>query len=210
MPSIIKNKLLYWEYKYFNGLLSVLTNRIPDYKKVSRVLFVVSCTWEKADSINIWMQDNFPNAKIKYLLRDSFPGSFKEKDILLSSKAINVLSKINVVSDLRKMNFDVVVTCWSNEKGYTALKLLPLFVNARVILAFNENADCLWLVRRNFSQIFHHIFNRFPKEVRLQKACNILTIIFLLPLGLIYVIFRFLYYTMKKYFLSFFTASQKN
>lgn len=206
MLSKIKNKILYWKYKYFTGRFSVFTNRIPLYEEVERILMIVSSNWEIANKIEEWVVKNFPNAQVTYLLRDDYPDVYSEKDIVISSRIVTIFSKIKTILELRKKQIDVVVVCWSGEPGYAALKILGLLLKSKSILVFNINGDCFWVIKSNLKTIIKHLLWRIPKAhggLRIKIfLIKYLTLIILLPAGLIFVLIRVIYYTMKKKYLT--------
>jgi hypothetical protein len=210
MPLKLNNVLMYWRKKYFNGLLSLLTNRMQYDSKVRSILFAASADWKFSNKAKEWVEKKFVNANILYIIRDDYPDGYEKEAKIVSTSIISLSSKLKTVLELRKRRFDIVVVVWSGERSYGALKLLALVVAAKSILVFNENVDCFWLMRQNYHVFLNHIINRFRQKVGSASQLpiqfyffrRILSFIFLLPLGMLYVITRVLYYSIKRICLS--------
>jgi ADP-heptose:LPS heptosyltransferase len=77
-------------------------------------------------------------------------------------------SKVELMRQLRAQSFDVVFVLYSNEGGFWKLKLLPYFVGAANVLAYNENLDSFPVSLRTASQVVQHV--RWRLESSMTKA----------------------------------------
>lgn len=183
-------------------MLRLLIKDNPDYSKILSILFIVSGNWDEAELIEPILKSWFPNVEITYVLRDSYPESFDNKKKIITTYATKFKAKYEIINHLRKQNFDVTVCCWSNKQGFLALKSLGFVVKPKSMLIFNENLDCFWLTRSNLKIVIKHYIWRLSQKSKFNNSKFILTIlttIFLLPLGLLYVTIRSLYFINKKY-----------
>ena len=77
-------------------------------------------------------------------------------------------SKLELTKQLRARRFDVVFVLYSNEGGFWKLKLLPYFVGAASVLAYNENLDSFPVSLRTANQVLQHV--RWRLESSMTKA----------------------------------------
>lgn len=199
------------------SLLKIFSNRIPNYSDVKNICLIVSCApgkIGKIGKIENWIRLNLLESKITYVLRELPLSNFKSGEIVKTVDAVSLISKIRIITELRKRKFDIVAVCWTGEPGYFSLKLLAFLMKTRSILVFNENNDCFWLIRNNFKTIVSHLLWRMRGISNVSRIryllIHYLTLILLLPIGLAYVIIRVLYYTLRKYFYTLNSKIQQN
>jgi|SRR6267143_2027987 len=185
-------------------MLYFLHNVTPSAAETKLILFICSCTWDHTLPVDNWLQAQFPQAHITYVLRDRYPESFRGRDVHVSTAATSLSGKRRLISSLREQFYDIIVICWTNEDSFVPLKTLPFFLRGRSCIVFNENHDCFWLTRKNLKVLIGHAKWRFLERAKATSTArsliSLLSLIFLLPLGMLYVVIRVVYYSMKKRF----------
>lgn len=183
------------------GLLSMLLSSHPDVARLRRGLIVFACSdrysHKIVEAVRRWM----PRVTWTILQRDeTVLPKFKGRVIL--SRGVESLSgKSALLRRIRREQFDIVVTSWTNEPSYTMLKVLSLLANGRFVLACNENNDAMFLIRDQWRAIRSHLWWRLTHRSggsMWRSFLNLLSWIFLFPLGAVYLVLRTLLVVLRK------------
>ena len=181
----------------------LLKNKIPPFPEVTSVLLVNSCSWAYAAKVEESLRRQFPQATLTYVLRVPYPASYDGKELIVSTAASNVVKRFGLIRSIRRKKYDCVAMCWTNESSFNSLKILGMLARVRSCLIFNENNDCFWIIRDNIKTIVGHVKWRLsvraPKGTSYRPIINIVTLILLTPFGILFVMMRAAYYTLKKY-----------
>jgi hypothetical protein len=68
---------------------------------------------------------------------------------------------LNSISALRRRKFDLCIVLWANRPTYRKTKFAGLFLNARRMLLYNENADSILVARGHWMALVKHVSRRW-------------------------------------------------
>ncbi len=173
------------------GLFSIVFSPPPDESRFKTGLMILSCTERHAVAIRRFAEERYPHISWTILYRYDSSGVFHDSAVMFSSEAVTIRKKLDLLLKIRRSRYDVVYTAWTNEESFGLLKALSLLTNFRYNRVFNENIDAFYLHRSNFSNWRRHLLWRWASHSELRYvAANLLSWLFLFPLGLLYLLVR--------------------
>ena len=171
-------------------------NYIPKPESVQSVLLVDSCSWDMVLTANRWVRSKFPDAHVDHILRQGYPQSVEGDAFKITNSATTLRLKITFVRALRAKTYDVIVHCWTNERGFNSLKILGLLAHGSAHLVYSESGEGFWVSRTGFSTFLKFCIKR--RLTFLRFVLRTAGYPFSAILGFLIVIFRVIYYVLKR------------
>lgn len=173
------------------GIASIFINPNPDETKFQKGLMILSCSEFHALRIHDLGRQQLPNVEWTLLYRYDPTGVFKNERVIISSDAMSLLKKIQMLKQIRAQRFDVVYIARTQEPTFTLLKVLGLFSNFNYLKLCDETADGFYLLSKNFHKLLPRFRWRwqYPKKF-IRRIVNLLSWLVLFPFGFIYVVLR--------------------
>ncbi len=180
--------------KNISAFVNIFRQDIPSDIGVKKICFVMTCNWNAGFEIEQKLRSKFQNARILFVLRSPHPVYYTDKDVIISTNAISITAKLEMIKELRKNYFDVVATCWNGEPTFGVLRLLCYLLKTEHLLIFENENSYYWMVRNNIDRAFGIIARLSFKYLK-----KILSYVFLFPAGILYVTLKGLYYKIQQF-----------
>ncbi|MFH0992617.1 MAG: hypothetical protein V1799_21685 [bacterium] len=184
------------------GLITIIRNAPPDLAAYQHGLIILSCTNAHKELILSRLKNWMPHLSWSILQREEYYPEGEYTEILTSLTSETVAQRLVFLRNLRKKDFDVCVMTWTGEPSYGLLKLLALLSNAHCFIVINENGDGFIFNRSSWS-IVHQHWNWRRQGGHThgigRELLEILSWIFLFPLGFVYLVFRTTALTVAKW-----------
>lgn len=183
------------------GLLSIVRLSFPVIKKFRKGIIIAACSDEYAQRISQYISNWMPYVEWVMVKRQEPVISAFKGETIFTLYATTFVQQLALLRSLRKKKADIVVLTWTNEASFGFLQCAGLLLHARSYIVFNENVDAFFLVVRNHRIIRHHFRWRFAGKA-LSKGkriiLDVLSWIFLFPLGVLATVFGTAYIVIRK------------
>ncbi|HZY10792.1 MAG TPA: hypothetical protein VFF29_06515 [Bacteroidota bacterium] len=152
---------------------------------------ILSCSEPHARRIRDLGKQHLSNVAWTLLYRYDPTGVFKNERVIISSDAMSLLKKLQMLKQIRAQKFDVVYIARTQEPTFTLLKVLGLLSNFNYLKLCDETAGGFYLLRSNFFKFLPRLRWRWQYPRRfIRLIANLLSWVILFPLGFIYVVLR--------------------